>query len=413
MRAARESTRARRDRRLAYAGPMGRTLGICLLALAASAPSGAGRVVVVGDVHGAYGELKLILHEAELTDETGHWAGGDATLVFTGDFLDRGVAVRSVLDLVMGLEAEAPAQGGAVVALLGNHEIMNLLGVHRDVDPRSYAAFVDGESEARRERAWSDHVAHRERRRQAGVDVDPGAREEWLAAHPPGSLEFRAAIGPKGVYGRWLRERPVLSVQQGHILMHAGLDPELDFDDLGEIDARIGDEIEAFDRARADLAAAGVTLPWYDLDEMAPDIRGEVERLESAPRGYRDRRQALRIRDAVLTVGDTSECWCFLGNGPLWFRGYTQWDEHEGRRRVEALLRRLDAQRFVVAHAPQRSERITARFGGRVILIDTGMLGEFYGGRPSALEIEAGRLTAIYPGERVPLSLEAAGSGAQ
>jgi hypothetical protein len=45
-----------------------------------------------------------------------------------------------------------------------------------------------------------------------------------------------------------------------------------------------------------------------------------------------------------------------------------------------------------------------------VFLIDTGMLSSFYkGGRPSALEIEGGRITAIYTGERETLSPAGAG----
>jgi len=44
------------------------------------------------------------------------------------------------------------------------------------------------------------------------------------------------------------------------------------------------------------------------------------------------------------------------------------------------------------------SGRITPRFDGRVVVIDTGMLGgEFYPqGAPSALEMRDGALSAIY-----------------
>jgi hypothetical protein len=57
----------------------------------------------------------------------------------------------------------------------------------------------------------------------------------------------------------------------------------------------------------------------------------------------------------------------------------------------------------VVGHTPQIGG-IRMRFGGRAFLIDTGILsGYFQGGRPSALEINAGTFTAVYPNERVPL----------
>ena len=68
--------------------------------------------------------------------------------------------------------------------------------------------------------------------------------------------------------------------------------------------------------------------------------------------------------------------------------------------RVAELLETYGARRFVVGHSVQKRE-IQPRFGGRVLLIDTGMLASVYGGRPSALEIAGGRFTAIYEeGER-------------
>ena len=46
---------------------------------------------------------------------------------------------------------------------------------------------------------------------------------------------------------------------------------------------------------------------------------------------------------------------------------------------------------------------IVVRFGGRAVLIDTGMLN-YYQGRASALEINGDQLTAIYEDGRVPLA---------
>jgi hypothetical protein len=43
------------------------------------------------------------------------------------------------------------------------------------------------------------------------------------------------------------------------------------------------------------------------------------------------------------------------------------------------------------------------RFGGRAILIDTGMLTAVYKGRPSALEINGDSLTAYYTDGKVTL----------
>ncbi len=96
-------------------------------------------------------------------------------------------------------------------------------------------------------------------------------------------------------------------------------------------------------------------------------------------------------------------------DGPLWYRGLaTMADDQQPA--VDALLRRHGARRIVLGHTPQLpAGRIRTRFGGLVALIDTGMLTSYFKtGQPSALEIQDGRLTAIYLSGREPLSGTAA-----
>jgi hypothetical protein len=112
------------------------------------------RLVAVGDVHGDFDDFCLILKRAGLVDEQNRWIGGSATLVQTGDLVDRGPKGREAMDLLMGLEKEAAKAGGQVLPLLGNHEVMNILGDLRYVPPQSYAIFVDNESEKRRKAAY-------------------------------------------------------------------------------------------------------------------------------------------------------------------------------------------------------------------------------------------------------------------
>src|SRR4051812_13560983 len=85
------------------------------------------RIVAVGDVHGAGDAFVSILQKAGLIDTQKRWTGGTTILVQTGDLLDRGQDVRQILDLLMALESQASAAGGRVHALLGNHELMNLI----------------------------------------------------------------------------------------------------------------------------------------------------------------------------------------------------------------------------------------------------------------------------------------------
>jgi hypothetical protein len=102
----------------------------------------------------------------------------------------------------------------------------------------------------------------------------------------------------------------------------------------------------------------------------------------------------------------------FRYDSPVWFREFAAWSDEEGGARVAELLRAFGARRFVVGHSVQKRD-IQRRFGRRIFLIDTGMLGRVYGGRPSALEIDGDRVVAIYEGgEREVLSEPTAAAGA-
>ena len=58
----------------------------------------------------------------------------------------------------MALEPQAKDAGGRAFALLGNHEVMNLIGETRDVTREIFATFADANSEKRRQQAWEDYA---------------------------------------------------------------------------------------------------------------------------------------------------------------------------------------------------------------------------------------------------------------
>src|SRR5579863_5190087 len=98
-------------------------------------------VVAIGDVHGDFDDFVAILQRSGLIDKQNHWAGGKATFVQLGDLIDRGPKPREVMDLMMALEKEAPGAGGRVATLLGNHEVMNIMGDLRYVTVENFASF--------------------------------------------------------------------------------------------------------------------------------------------------------------------------------------------------------------------------------------------------------------------------------
>ena len=86
------------------------------------------RVVAIGDIHGDFAALSRTLRTAGLIDDSDEWVGKDSVLVQLGDVLDRGPDEARCWSMLRRLMVEAPTQGGRVVCLLGNHEIMNVCG---------------------------------------------------------------------------------------------------------------------------------------------------------------------------------------------------------------------------------------------------------------------------------------------
>lgn len=364
---------------------------LCLQAAAATASP---RVVAVGDIHGDFDALVEVLQETGLIDTEQRWIGGDAILVQTGDFLDRGSKVREVMDLLMALEKQAVRDSGRIIVLLGNHEMMNLMGDLRDVTKEAYLSFVDENSEKRRQDAYQDYLELYKRRSQL-IGQEPSItskfEKQWMKMHPPGFLEYRDALQPHGKYGGWLRKRPAIVQIGDTIFLHGGIHPELASFKLRALNERIKREIEAFDSYTRYMVAEKLILSFATLDETVAAAEAELKRTTDE-------------------VGDKSMLESFLQygswlsvhpNGPLWFRGFAYWSEREGQRQLSKLLESYEAKHFVVGHTPQLPGRIQTRFRRKVFLVDTGMLSSFYrGGRASALEIQDGRFTAIYRDRR-------------
>jgi len=387
-----------------------------------SAPKAAtqGRVVAVGDIHGDYSAFVSILRQAGLLDSGQRWTGGEATLVQTGDFLDRGPKEREVMELLMQLEQQAPRSGGRVVTLLGNHEVMNLMGDLRYVAPEGFAAFADRNSEKRRQAAYREWVSWQKDRaralRQPAPKISAETEAQWMQAHPAGFVEHREAYAPDGKYGKWLRQKDAIVVMDGTVFVHGGFHPQLVSWKLDNLNARLRNELQTFDEFKTYLVRRGVALPFFTLDEMFTAAREdlafhkpELENLSGAS-GEQTEAFAARVetlRRHVKSLEDFLKVnsWMVMHEvGPLWFRGFADWDETKGTELTDKMLKAFGATRFVVGHSPTPDGRIQARFGGRVFLIDTGMLSSYFsGGRASALEIQSGRFTGVYEDQRALL----------
>ena len=220
-----------------------RILPACLVAALLltlhAAPPAPARVVVVPDVHGAYTELVALLQRTRLIDGNLKWTGGSTTLVQLGDVIDRGARSRECLDLLMSLERQAPKAGGKVIPLLGNHEVMNVMGDLRYVTPEIYRTFATGDSEKRRDQAFSDYLkflaAHDGRSHPTVSPADETTRKTWMDEHPPGFVEYREAFGPTGQYGRWIRAHHAIVQIADGLFVHGGLNPTLELGSAREL----------------------------------------------------------------------------------------------------------------------------------------------------------------------------------
>ena len=376
------------------------------------------RIVAIGDIHGEIEGFKAILRAAGLTDATGRWSGGRAQLIQTGDYTDRGTGTRAVLDLLMALEPQARGAGGRALALLGNHEVMNLIGDTRDVTREIFATFADANSEKKRNQAWEQYArigAQKLAKNEPVPDVYRQAREAWFTTHPPGYVEYREAFAPRGKYGAWLRDKPIVTEVNGTIFMHAGISPAMAPVKLEDLNLRVRDEVRRLDRFVDRLVSAGLATRTFTLQEIIAVAQNEIVQANAViaaaqaegktPEPGRLNVPLLMEAQEILKI----DGWVSVDpEGALWYRGLATEPDDPNGGPFAAVLAKYGAKRFVTGHTPQQNRSINTRFGGRVVLIDTGMLADYYKGRPAALEIAGDRLTAIYETERVPLTPQTA-----
>lgn len=338
------------------------------------------RVVAIADVHGQYGELVSLLQGTGLIaarDERVVWSGGTSHLVLLGDLIDRGPADRAVLDLARRLQLEAPEDGGRVHVLLGNHEVMNLVGNFQYVTRGGFAAFAADETEAERQRERS---AFRLSRASRGMGRRELA-EAFAERYPPGYFARRRAFGPGGDYGDWLLEQPTAVKIDGRVFVHGGINREVASLGIEEINRRVQTSLRSF-RVQAERLA-----PEADWPAAHIDLRRAAKRVtqfdSKAPNS------AVKAGKAILALEDGLP---FALDGPVWYRGSALENERIEERRLETSLDRLDATAFVVGHTPTGSGHVTSRFNERLHRIDVGM---GYGRPGRALIIETGRVKAF------------------
>jgi len=113
------------------------------------------KLYVFGDIHGDFNAFINVLKKAKLIDNDYHWCGGNAHVVQVGDILDRKIRTNEesdedsefiILDWIMKLKIQAFHSGGAFHTIMGNHEIMNVMGIFDYVSPLGLRKFNNNPS---------------------------------------------------------------------------------------------------------------------------------------------------------------------------------------------------------------------------------------------------------------------------
>jgi len=215
--------------------------------------TGVDRIVAVGDVHGDFDQFVKTLRAARVIDEKNEWIGGKTHLVQVGDVLDRGPDSRKAMDLLMKLEEEASKAGGAVHALIGNHEAMVLLGDWRYVSPQEEKAFG-------------------------------------------GAEPYREAMSAK--YGRWIRSHNAVVKINEIVFVHAGITLAFARRSITEINQAVREDLE---KGNEHGIAMDLSGPLWDRTLATGDEDEVSKELEEVLKGYGARRMV--VGHTVSTQG--------------------------------------------------------------------------------------------------------------
>jgi hypothetical protein len=229
---------------------------------------------------------------------------------------------------------------------------MNLLGDNRYTTPGEYAAMVNAQSQALRDRVYEANRAKFEAfaKAQNPAITAEQVRAQWMSEHPLGWVEHKLAWAPSGELGKWATGNPAIVKIDGTLFVHGGISAEYAKASMDDVNRRVAAAMQAADDSAASVLSDPLGPLWY---------RGLVARDADA----QAERAAMKPPPALLSA------------------------EQE----LDLVLASYGARRLVVAHTPN-IKGIEIGYGGRLADIDTGN-SRYYGGPLSWLEIIGDQMT--------------------
>ena len=186
------------------------------------------RLIAIGDIHG---DMRAIVRSLKVANVIPHnipennsidvqnvpWTGGSTVIVQLGDQIDRARPTSwsndcidkqipndegcdlKIMNLLDNLNIKAKKVGGAVISILGNHELMNVDGDFRYVSLNEFAEF--------------------------GLAMSGEKTDDDL---PYGYKERQSAFAPGGIIAKRMAETRYCVVQVGSwLFVHGGITPKL------------------------------------------------------------------------------------------------------------------------------------------------------------------------------------------
>jgi len=293
------------------------------------------RLVAIGDVHGDFKQTMRALELGKVMDADGRWVGGTTVLVQVGDILDRGDNELAIMRKFANLAKQARKEGGDVLVVHGNHEIMNVLGDFRYATKGAYA----------------ECARYAEAKRQKLV-------EKLGEENAPPLPETPDDVNPETYRG--VLARRDLFLPGGEMALRMAKNPTV---------LQVGDTV--FAHAGIDMRAVE-----YGFQALNDDVAAWMAGVKKTP------------PNMVLEE-----------KGVVWTREYGGADagvtaEASACRRLGEALDAVGAKRLVVGHTPQQGG-VSSGCGGRLWRSDVGVSRGIYGAKPQVIEIVNGRVRVL------------------
>ena len=293
------------------------------------------RLVAIGDVHGDFKQTMRALELGKVMDAEGRWIGGDTVLVQVGDILDRGDNELAIMRKFASLAKQARKEGGDVLVVHGNHEIMNVLGDFRYATKGAYAECARY-AEAKRQKLVE----------KLGEENAPPLPETPEDVNPEtyrGVLARRDLFLPGGEMAMRMAKNPTVLQVGDTVFAHAGID---------------------------------MRVVEYGFQALNDDVAAWMAGVKKTP------------PNMVLEE-----------KGVVWTREYGGADagvtaEASACRRLGEALDAVGAKRLVVGHTPQQGG-VSSGCGGRLWRSDVGVSRGIYGAKPQVIEIVNGRVRVL------------------